>query len=151
MATYSELAEQLTTSLKLSLPPIAVAFSDAAPAGVAAFDGTVPAGCSFWQEAATRTFATSAADHALCSIGIHTHHLTPAPATHGSELQEALQAMSGLDYVRDEEVAAIPVLGREARHAILRAAGGLPADRGTRAAIRSRAAGLDSQRGSGAG
>ena len=118
MAPYSELADQLTTSLKLALPPIAIAFSDAAPAGVPAFDGTVPAGCSFWQEAATRTFATSAADHALCSIGIHTHHLTPAPETHGSELQEALQAMSGLDYVRDEEVAAIPVLKREARHAV---------------------------------
>ena len=118
MSTYSELANQLTTSLKLSLPPIAVAFSDSAPAGVAAFDGTVPAGCSFWQEAATRTFATSAADHALCSIGIHTHHLTPAPATHAGELQEALQAMSGLDYVRAEEVAAIPVLQREAQHAV---------------------------------
>ena len=118
MASYPELADQLTTSLKLSLPPIAVAFSDAAPAGVAAFDGTVPAGCSFWQEAATRTFVTSAADHALCSIGIHTHQLVPAPAAHGSELQGALQAMSGLDYVRDEEVAAIPVLQREARHVV---------------------------------
>lgn len=118
MATYPELADQLTASLKLSLPPIAVAFSDSAPAGVAAFDGTVPAGCSFWEQAATRTFATSAADHALCSIGIHTHHLTPAPPTHGGELQEALQAMSGLDYVRDEEVAAIPVMQRESRHAV---------------------------------
>ena len=118
MATYTELAGQLNTSLKLSLPPIAVAFSDTAPAGVAAFDGTVPAGCSFWEEAATRTFSTAAADHALCSIGIHTHQLAPAPATHGGELQAALQAMSGLDYVRDEEVAAIPVLQREARHAV---------------------------------
>jgi uncharacterized protein (DUF169 family) len=118
LSTYPELANQLTTSLKLSLPPIAVAFSDAAPAGVPVFDGTVPAGCSFWQEAARRTFATSAADHALCSIGIHTHHLTPAPATQAGELQEALQAMRGLDYVRPEEVAAIPTLQREARHAV---------------------------------
>lgn len=118
MSNYPEFANQLTTSLKLSLPPIAVAFSDDAPAGVPAFDGTVPAGCSFWQEAASRTFATSAADHALCSIGIHTHHLTPAPATQGGELQEALQAMSGLDYVREAEVAAIPVLQREVQHAV---------------------------------
>ena len=118
MATYSELASQLTTSLKLSLPPIAVAFVDAVPAEVAPFEGTVPAGCSFWEEAATRTFATSAADHALCSIGIHTHNMASAPATQGSELQEALQAMSGLDYVRAEEVAAIPVLQREARNAV---------------------------------
>ena len=118
MSTYSELANQLTTSLKLSLPPIAVAFSDAVPAGVAAFDGTVPAGCSFWQEAATRTFATSAADHALCSIGIHTHHLSPAPATQAVELMTTLEAMQGLDYVRAEEVAAIPVLERSARYTI---------------------------------
>ena len=151
MATYSELAEQLTASLNLSLPPIAVAFSDAAPAGVAAFDGTVPAGCSFWQEAATRTFATSAADHALCSIGIHTHHLTPAPATHGGELQEALKAMSGLDYVRDDEVAAIPTLQREARHAVYGPLADFPLTAELVLLFAHAQQGADSQRGGGAG
>ena len=70
------------------------------------------------QEAAARTFATTAAHHALCSIGIHTHNLSGAPASQPEELGAALEAMIGLDYVREEEVAAIPVLERQAKHAV---------------------------------
>ena len=121
-------AEQLTAALNLSLPPIAVAFPDAVPESVPEFDGTVPAGCVFWEEAAARTFATSAAHHALCSIGIHTLHLSGAPASQPAELGAALEAMMGLDYVREEEVAAIPVLGREAKHAVYGPLGEFPLD-----------------------
>ena len=111
-------AELLSESLELSRPPVAVAFVDAVPDGVPEFSGSVPAGCMFWQEAATRTFATSAAHHALCSIGIHTLNLAGAPASQPEELQAAVTAMMGLDYVREEEVAAIPVVPREVRHAL---------------------------------
>ena len=113
-----QLSEQLSASLDLSLPPIAVSFVDAVPEGVAHHGGSVPAGCVFWQEAAKRTFATSAGNHALCSIGIHTMNLSDAPASHPGELQAALEAMTGLDYVRAEEVAAIPVVQREVKHAL---------------------------------
>jgi len=105
-------------ALELSLPPIAIAFPDAVPDGVPEFEGAVPAGCVFWQEAATRTFATSAAHHALCAIGIHTHRLSGAPASQPEELGAALETMMGLDYVREEEIPTIPVLGREAKHAV---------------------------------
>ena len=118
MSNYPASAHQLIISLELSLPPIAVAFCDVAPPGVAAFDGIVPAGCSFWQEAATRTFVTSTKDHELCAIGVHTHHMSQPSPSHTAELSEALQAMSGLDYVRPEEVAAIPVVQREVRHVL---------------------------------
>ena len=111
-------AEQLTAALELSLPPIAVALLDAVPDGVPMFDGAVPAGCVFWQEATERTFATSAGHHALCSIGVHTLNLSPAPPSQPEELRTSLEAMLGLDYVREEEVAAIPVSEREAGHAI---------------------------------
>ena len=121
-------AEQLTAALELSLPPIAAAFPDAVPDGVPEFDGTVPAGCVFWQEAARRTFATSAAHHALCSIGIHTLHLSDAPASHPEELRTSLEAMIGLDYVREAEVAAIPVMQREVRHAVYGPLSDFPAD-----------------------
>ena len=121
-------AEQLTASLDLSLPPIAVAFRDAVPDGVPEFDGSVPAGCVFWQEAARRTFATSAGHHALCSIGIHTLNLSHAPASQPDELQSALEAMMGLDYVRAEEVAAIPVVQREVQHAIYGPLADFPTD-----------------------
>ena len=118
MNDYRTLADQLTTSLELSLPPIAIAFSDVIPPNVSAFDGTVPAGCAFWQEAATRTFATVTKDHELCSIGVHTHNMAQPSKLQQSELQETLQAMIGLDYVREDEVGSIPVLQREVKHAI---------------------------------
>ena len=121
-------AAQLAASLNLSLPPVAVAFRDAVPDGVPAFDGSVPAGCVFWQEAARRTFATSADHHALCSIGIHTMNLSRAPASQPEELRSALEAMMGLDYVREEEVAAIPVVKREVRHAIYGPLADLPVE-----------------------
>ena len=121
-------ADQLTAALELSVPPIAVAFPDVVPDGVPEFDGTVPAGCVFWEEAARRTFATSAGHHALCSIGIHTLHLSDAPASQPEELRTSLEAMIGLDYVREAEVAAIPVLQREVKHAVYGPLSDFPAD-----------------------
>jgi uncharacterized protein (DUF169 family) len=121
-------AEQLIASLELSLPPIAIAFRDAVPDGIPEFDGSVPAGCVFWQEAAKRTFATSAKHHALCSIGIHTLNLSQAPASQPEELRTTLEAMTGLDYVREEEVAAIPVVRREVKHALYGPLADFPAD-----------------------
>ena len=73
-------AEQLVSSLELSLPPVAIAFCDVVPDDVPMFQGVVPAGCAFWSQATSRTFATAARDHALCAIGIHTHNLSGASA-----------------------------------------------------------------------
>jgi len=116
MNQYAEVSEQLTGALGLARPPVAVAFSDWSPDSVPRFEGVTPAGCTFWQEGFDRTFVTSAADHAQCAIGIHTHHLAGAPESQPAELEAALRAMTGLDYVRPEEVAAIPVATREARY-----------------------------------
>jgi uncharacterized protein (DUF169 family) len=116
MNKYTKLAEDLISSLELTLPPIAVSFADVAPANVPFYDGVVPAGCVFWQQAATRTFVTSTKDHELCPIGVHTHHLAEPARLHQTELAEALKAMSDLDYVRPEEVAAIPVIKRDVKH-----------------------------------
>lgn len=128
MSDYRKLAEELSNYLQLALPPIAVSFCDSAPADVPAFDGVVPAGCVFWQQAATRTFVTSAQDHQLCSIGVHTHHFADPGPSHQGELTEALKAMSGLDYVRAEEVAAIPVVKREVKHVVYGPLAGCPLD-----------------------
>ena len=87
MNDYQKLAKDLMTSLELSLPPIGVSFCDVAPTNVPLYDGVVPAGCVFWQEAATRTFVTSAGDHELCAIGVHTHHMAGASASHQFELK----------------------------------------------------------------
>ncbi|MYH63066.1 MAG: hypothetical protein F4148_15350 [Caldilineaceae bacterium SB0675_bin_29] len=111
-------AEQLKESLHLSLPPVAVAFTDDLPTGIASYEEVAPAGCYFWQEASQKVFSTSAMDHELCAIGVHTHNLAGASASHPEELAAALGAMAGLDYVREEEVAAIPVLPQPVQHAI---------------------------------
>ena len=111
-------AEQLVSSLELSLPPVAIAFCDVVPDDVPMFEGVVPAGCAFWSQATSRTFATAARDHALCAIGLHTHNLSGAPASQPEELHASLKAMMGLDYVREEEIPAIPVMPRPRAHAL---------------------------------
>lgn len=111
---YADLASSLTESLSLAVPPVAVTARDGIPDGVPAFDGVVPGGCRFWQEAASRTFATVTADHELCSIGVHTHGLTGASPATADELATTLSVMADLDYVRADDVAQIPVLARGA-------------------------------------
>ena len=69
-------------------------------------------------QATSRTFATAARDHALCAIGIHTHNLSGAAASQPDELHASLKAMMGLDYVREEEIPAIPVMPRPRAHAL---------------------------------
>ena len=118
MNNYTTQAAQLEESLQLSLPPVALAFADELPAGVQPYGEVAPAGCYFWQEAAQRVFSTTAKDHELCAIGVHTHNLAGASASQPVELMTALEAMQGLDYVREEEVAGIPVLTQPVRHTV---------------------------------
>ena len=87
MTDWKELASDLDSLLKLQCKPLAITFSDSAPAGVPEFEATVPeptpdgrtgkvpAGCVFWMEGSTRTFTTRAEDHGNCSVGSLTHGL----------------------------------------------------------------------------
>jgi len=82
---WSQLAAELTSTLHLASPPLAITFSAAPPEGVEPFSepmpdalpdgrtGRVPAGCVFWMKAAERTFSTVADDHGNCSVGSVTH------------------------------------------------------------------------------
>jgi uncharacterized protein (DUF169 family) len=106
-----KIASTLTTALKLRQPPLAMSFADAPPAGVPGFAGRVPAGCRFWQEAATRTFVTGPKDHDLCAIGTFTHNLAITSA-HEVDRRDALHVFAELGYVRPEDIPGIPVLAR---------------------------------------
>jgi uncharacterized protein (DUF169 family) len=117
MASYSEIALSLTESLELTQPPVAVCLTDSVPAGVERWSGRIPAGCRFWQETANRVFATSAGDHDLCSIGLYTHNLDMTPVA-AMDLGDALEVFAQLSYVRDEDVAAIPMLASKPKHVI---------------------------------
>ena len=52
--TFSQLAATLAASLDLQQPPVAISFTDTVPSGVKSHAGHVPAGCKFWQDAASK-------------------------------------------------------------------------------------------------
>ena len=125
MPSLSSLAETLTTSLALRQPPIAVSFTDAIPEGIKKFTGTVPAGCRFWEDAAASAFSTSAVDHELCAIGVYTHNLAPSPSQQ-IDLADAMKIFRELGYVRQQDLASIPVLQSRPRHIIYSPLAGSP-------------------------
>lgn len=108
-SAYAGAAHTLASCLALQQQPVAISFSDSVPPGVAKHQGRVPAGCRFWQDGASSAFATQAADHDLCSIGVYTHHLQPSVATQ-TDLRDALRVFSDLGYVREEDLPLIPIL-----------------------------------------
>jgi len=119
---WSTLAAQLSDSLKLSAPPLAISFHDTAPEGVPEFDepmpealpdgrtGRVPAGCVFWMKAAERTFSTVAADHGNCSVGSLTHGFkTLAEVAGNSDVAALLES----GWVTMDVVPQIPVVAEK--------------------------------------
>jgi uncharacterized protein (DUF169 family) len=113
----NQIAQKLTASIRLALPPIAICFTDKVPAGIRNWTGRVPAGCRFWQEAATEVFATSPSDHDLCAIGTFTHNLETTEA-HDADRRDALRVFADLGYVREQDIALIPVLESRSSHVI---------------------------------
>ena len=107
--TFSHLAARLVAALDLQQPPVAIGFSSSIPTGMGGHTGRVPAGCRFWEDAASAAFATSAADHNLCAIGVCTHHLHESPSQQ-TDLMDALKVFGELGYVTPQDLAAIPVL-----------------------------------------
>jgi uncharacterized protein (DUF169 family) len=110
MVDYRVLEERLSEVLGLERRAVAIAFRDAAPAGVSKFTGTQPSGCSFWRIAAEgRSFYTVPSDHYNCPIGSYTHNLA-LPQDRTQELTQTLTLMAGIGYIKMEEVAGIPRL-----------------------------------------
>src|SRR5947209_4379122 len=118
-ADWSSLAAELTSSLFLAAPPVAITFSDAPPAEVAPFDdpmpapaadgrtGRVPAGCVFWIKAADRTFSTVADDHSNCSVGSMTHGFKTLDEVAG---KGDVAALLETGWVTMDDVPSIPVV-----------------------------------------
>ncbi len=108
MTMAASAGERFTRLLGLRTPPVAVAFRDRAPAGVARVERSGPAGCSYWKQAGEgHTFFTEAADHYNCPVGAHTHGVA-MPSERAVELEQVVGTMVGLRYIRMEEVPEIP-------------------------------------------
>ena len=128
MREYARIETQLTEALQLSRRPVAIAFRDAAPAGVQALEGTQPSGCSFWRLAASgRTFYTVPSDHYNCPVGSYTHNIA-LPKEREAELSNILSEMVNVGYIRMEEVAEIPRLPTTPAFTIYGPLGSTPVD-----------------------
>lgn len=102
--------------LQLPHPPIAVAFLDSPPEGVAAWKGgEVAAGCVFWKRAQEgETFYTTPSDHYNCAVGTYTHKLS-LPEERSAELGRTLDLMVQNHYLAMSEVPDIPTLSETPR------------------------------------
>jgi len=128
MLDYRSIEQELSSQLGLTRRPIAIAFRDTPPAGVAKFEGSVPSGCSFWRLASEgRTFFTVPSDHYHCALGAYTHNM-PLPAERAKELDETLAFMTSAGYVRMDEVPGIPVLAKTPGAVIYAPLGDTPVD-----------------------
>ena len=104
MPDYRSLEKQFSEVLGMERRPVAISFVDAPPVGVAAFDGTVPSGCSFWRLAGQgRTFYTVEKDHYNCPIGSYTHNVA-LPPERAAELTQTLSLMADIGYIRMDEI-----------------------------------------------
>ena len=128
MPDYRTIEQRLRDAFILRRRPVAVAFREAAPAGVDRFTGTEPSGCSFWRIAGGgRTFYTVPSDHFNCAIGSHTHNI-PLPPDRSHELDQTLGFMRGLGYLRMEEVPGIPRLSETPSVVVYAPLGDTPVD-----------------------
>ena len=110
MANYAQLEALLTRTLGLTTRPVAIAFRDTAPAGVAPLEGTQPSGCSFWRLAARgHSFYTVPGDHYNCPVGSYTHNIA-LPPEREHELAQTLSLMTEVGYIRMEEIPSVPRL-----------------------------------------
>lgn len=112
----------LTDLLKLSVPAIGISFLAEAPAAPPRPGGTmpaprpdgrtgaVPAGCVFWTMAPTRSFTTTAADHANCSVGSVTHGFKTLAEVAGNE---DVVALIGAHWVTEADAAALPAVAQK--------------------------------------
>ena len=116
----------LAQLLQLAVPPVAIAFVDAPPPGVAKVAAVEPAGCGYWRRAAAgEVFFTEAEDHKHCPVGAHTHNVTLSPAEQ-QDLMGLVQTMVNLSYLKMEEVPQIPTRSTPLQVAVYAPLGAAP-------------------------
>jgi uncharacterized protein (DUF169 family) len=99
---------EILTTLGLATPPVAMAFVETPPTGLARVDRAQPAGCAYWREASKgRAFYTAADDHTGCPVGAFTHGVVLSESQ-TQELQSLVGTMIELRYLKSEEVPRIP-------------------------------------------
>lgn len=109
---HRNLAQDLSATLQLDTPPIALTFVDTIPAGVQAFDREVPSACTFWRRAETSVFYAAAEQHFNCPVGAMTMGFDLPPNVQ-DQLMMFVEKMCACNYVSTEEPAKIPVMQKK--------------------------------------
>lgn len=109
----TDVATRLTAALGLETPPVALAFADAAPAGVPTIADEVPSACTFWRQAEGKTFFAPAAKHFNCPIGAMTMGFA-LPDNVQQELMSAVTLMCEVGYLSPQEPESIPTTSKQA-------------------------------------
>jgi len=122
---YVEVASEFKSLLNLDVPPLAITFSDEAPADVPTFDepmsapaedgrhGRVAASCVFWMKGTERTFTTVPEDHGNCSVGRMTHGFAQLSDVAGNS---DVAALFESGWVGMDDVPKIPVMSKSYGH-----------------------------------
>ena len=94
--TRTALVEELTRLLDLDHPPVAATFHEHEPSErLRTRPAPEPAGCCFWAQGEQHRLHTTAADHAHCSVGSHTHGFITLDEAAAGEDTAALVAADG--------------------------------------------------------
>jgi uncharacterized protein (DUF169 family) len=104
-----ELSAKLVEWLSLTLPPVAVAFRDQAPDGVANAERPVPSGCAFWRAGEMDVFYATAHQHFNCPVGAMVMGFE-LPSHIQNELGITVETMCEVGYFDPAEAASLPLV-----------------------------------------
>jgi uncharacterized protein (DUF169 family) len=102
-------ARVLVDELKLERTPVAMAFVDAPPDGVAVVSATEPSACTFWRQAEQGLFYAAADRHLECGVGTMTMGF-PVPEDRMPAAMELIGTMVGMGYLDSAETAHLPMV-----------------------------------------
>lgn len=109
-----QIAEQLATTLSLQQPPVALAFVESVPAGIAALNEQVPSACAMWRKAEAQVFYAPAESHFNCPVGSMTMGFE-LPETVKSELMGLVGKMCECGYFSADEPAKMPTIKKRSQ------------------------------------
>jgi uncharacterized protein (DUF169 family) len=102
-------ARVLTDELHLDREPVALAFVDGPPAGVAVTASTEPSACTFWRQAEHALFYAAADRHLECGVGTMTMGF-PIPAERQDAAMGLVGMMVEIGYLDSAETAHLPAV-----------------------------------------
>jgi uncharacterized protein (DUF169 family) len=115
---HQGLAREIAERLSLAYPPIAIAFAEQPPPGVAVSSSRVPAACAFWRRAESQVFFAPAESHFQCPVGAMAMGFE-LPSSVQQDLQGLVGKMCDCGYLTADEPAGIPTVKGRPRRGIV--------------------------------